>query len=224
MRRPLAIPVALVLLTLFGAPAAQADPLFFNIGTCHAGACGDFALSGGGSIEARMSVINETDLLITLTNALNADAPGDDPYLTNLGFEYGSLLSGLVFSSFTVLSGTVATPTFTVDSTLRTFHIDFGFGFSDDGSTSGRDNRFQAMDPNEVVQIVVGTTSNIDLAHFQLGIAKVAGAGVDGRSGAITLTGTPVSVPEPGSLMALLAGLGTLTAHRKLRRRRTETV
>ena|SRR5687768_3422443 len=210
--RPLVF-VALLGICLFASPA-QAVPIHFNIGSCVSGDCASYYESGGGSILAELDVINGTDLLITLTNGLNALAPNDDPYLTNLGFEYSGLLSGLTFNSFTVLSGIVAVPTFTVDSSIRSFFIDFGFGFSDDGRTIGRENRFQAMDPNEVVRIVVGTTSNINLSDFQSGIAKVAGTGTDGRGSAGVLVGRQApaaSVPEPTTLMVLgmgLAGFG----------------
>lgn len=204
----LVVPVALLTVILSAAPA-QAVPVNFNIGSCVSGDCDSYFASGGGSIFAELDVINGTDLLITLTNDLNSNAVNDDPYLTNLGFEYSGLLNGLTFNSFTVLSGIVATPTFTVDSSIRSFFIDFGFGFSDSGRTTDQQNRFQAMDPNEVVQIVLGTTSNINLSDFMLGVAKVAGTGLDGRGAAGVLTGRGsdvASVPEPASL--LLVGLG----------------
>ena len=186
---------------------AQAAPISFNLASCVNGDCGSFAQSGGGSILAELDIINGNDLLITLTNALNRSAVNDDPMLTNLGFEYGGLLSGLTFDRFTVLSGTVATPTFTVDTSIRSFFIDFGFGFSDAGRTSEREGRFQAMDPQEVVQIVVGTTGEIDLSAFTLGVAKIGGTGTDGRGEAATLIGDPIaSVPEPATLLLLIAG------------------
>jgi PEP-CTERM motif len=202
-RTALALPLLALLL---GASPVQAAPINFDISACVTGDCGAFSLSGGGSILATLDVINGNDLLITLTNDLNADATNDDPFLTNLGFEYGSILEGLSFDSFQVLSGTVSTPTFTVDSSIRTFFIDFGFAFSQDGRNP--QGRFQAMDPNEVVQIVVGTTGSVSLDAFTLGVAKVAGAGTNASSGPIVLVGDPVSaVPEPTSMMLMAMGL-----------------
>ena len=201
-------------LLMWTAPA-QALPISFNIGSCVNGDCASFEQSGGGAIIAELDVINGNDLLITLTNALNRTALNDDPMLTNLGFEYLGALSGLTFDSFTVLSGTVATPSFTVDTSIRSFFIDFGFGFSDAGRTTEREGRFQAMDPQEVVQIVIGTTGQIDLSEFTLGVAKIGGTGTDGRGEAATLIGDQVaSVPEPGSLLLMMVGaIGVL--HRR---------
>jgi hypothetical protein len=222
MRHRFVTPLIVAVVTLFAAPAAQALPIQFSIDNCASGDCVSYVASGQGAILASLDVINGNDLLITLTNALNEDADNDDPYLTSLGFEYGSLLSGLTFDSFRVLSGVVATPTFAINTSIRSFFIDFGFAFSDDLSTSGRDRRFQAMDPDEVVQIIVGTSGAVDLNQFVLGVAKVAGAGTNGRSSAIVLTGTPTtptSIPEPQSLLAVLVGFGAFTAHRRQRRR-----
>ena len=211
MVRRVASVSALLLGVLYSAPA-QANPLYFDVNACARGNCDAFAQSGGGSIFAELELVNGNDLLITLTNALNAEADNDDPYLTALGFEYGGLLSGLTFDSFTVLSGNVARPLFTVDSTIRSFFIDFGFGFS--GAQS--EGRFQAMDPNEVVQILIGTTGDVAMAQFNLAVAKLEGMGDGGASGSVVLTGTPqAAVPEPGSLMALMVGLGTLTVRRR---------
>jgi hypothetical protein len=201
-------PLALIVVGFLATPA-QAAPVYFNVGSCVTGDCNSYYASGGGSILAELDILNGTDLLITLTNDLNRNAVNDDPYLTNLGFDYSGILSGLTFDSFTVLSGIVGTPRFTVDSSIRSFFIDFGFGFSDSGRASEVQNRFQAMDPNEVVQIVVGTNSTINLADFTLAVAKVGGTGQDGRGSAAVLVGRGAdvaSVPEPTSL--LLVGLG----------------
>ena len=201
-------PLALIVFGFLATPA-QADPVYFNVGSCVTGDCSSFYDSGGGSIQVELDVLNGTDLLITLTNNLNRDALRDDPYLTNLGFDYSQILSGLTFDSFTVLSGIVGVPRFSVNSSIRSFFIDFGFGFSDSGRASEVQNRFQAMDPNEVVRIVVGTNSTINLADFTLAVAKVAGTGLDGRGSAAVLVGRSAdvaSVPEPTSL--LLVGLG----------------
>jgi hypothetical protein len=194
---------------MFAAPAAEAVPVHFNIGSCVSGDCDSYFASGGGSILAELDVINGTDLVITLTNALNSTAFNDDPFLTNLGFQYSGMISGLTFNSFTVLSGVVARPTFVVDSSIRSFTIDFGFGFSDAGRTINRDDRFQAANPDESLQIVLGTSSQINVDDFTLGIAKVGGTGNDARGSAGLLIGRPgdvASVPEPASL--LLVGLG----------------
>jgi hypothetical protein len=183
--------------------------VFFNVGSCVSGDCTSYYDSGGGSIQAELGVVNGNDLLITLTNNLNRDAFRDDPYLTNLGFDYSEVLSGLTFDSFQVLSGIVGVPRFTVDTSIRSFFIDFGFNFSDSGRASDVQNRFQAMDPNEVVQILVGTTGTINLAGFTSAVAKVGGTGLDGRGSAAVLVGRSAavaSVPEPASL--LLVGLG----------------
>ena len=206
---------ALALMCAFYAPEAQADPIFFNIANCVSGDCASFAASGGGSIVAEINVVNGSDLLITLTNNLHQGAANDDPLLTNLGFDYGGTLSGLTFDSFQVLSGVVATPTFTVDTTIRSFFIDFGFNFSQATRTSERAGQFGS---GEVVRILVGTNGLIDPSEFDLGIAKVGGTGANGVGGAAVLTGSPsASVPEPGSLMALMIGFGAFG----LRRRRT---
>jgi hypothetical protein len=205
--------LTLAAIVLF-APRAEAVPVYFSIDTCTVGDCAAFHQSGQGAIVAELDVINGNDLLITLTNGLNAYANGDDPHLTNIGFEYGSLLSGLTFDSFTVLSGTVARPTLTVDTSIRSFFIDFGFVFPDDRN---RDNWFQAANPNEIVQMVVGTTGDVDLSQFLLGVAKVGGAGEGGLSGAITLTGEPstyASVPEPTSLALVGVGFAALCVRR----------
>jgi hypothetical protein len=210
----LAIPGTLLALCLFASPV-QAVPIFFTIDNCALGDCSALEQSGGGAIVAQLDVINGNDLLITLTNSLNADAAGDDPHLTNIGFEYGSILDGLTFDSFTVLSGTVGVPSFTVDTSIRSFFIDFGFAFPDDRN---RENWFQAANPNESVQMVVGTTGDVDLSAFLLGIAKIGGAGTDGGSGSITLTGAPsqhASIPEPSSLA--LVGLGIAAFLRRSR-------
>ena len=217
MLRRFVAPAALLLLCVAYAPEAEAAPIFFNIANCASGDCTSLALSGGGSVNAEVEVINGNDLLITLSNNLNSAAPGDAPLVTSLGFEYGSFLSGLTFDAFTVLSGTVYRPTFTVDTSIRSFYIDFGFGFSDSGRASEIAGR---MDVGDVVQIAVGTNGDVDLSHFDLGVAKVGGTGVNGLGGGAVLTGRPghtASVPEPGSLMALMIGFGALT----LRRRRT---
>lgn len=209
----------LTLLLLFGAvlcaSPASADPIMFNIGSCTSGDCAAFNASGRGSILARVELVNQNDLLVTLTNDLNAAANGDDPYLASLGFDYSGLLSGLTFDSFSVISGQVARPTFSVDSSIRSFYIDFGFAFSQDGRYPGVDGRFQAMDPNEVVQMIIGTTGEADLSQFQLGIAKVGGAGDGGTANAIVLTGTPVRVPEASSLLFSVIGFGALALPRR---------
>jgi hypothetical protein len=213
MFRRLAIPAALFLFASF-APPAEAVPLYFDIGNCVQGDCAAFAQSGRGSIFAELDVVDGNNLLITLTNALNANATNDDPFLTALGFEYAGVLSGLTFDRFTVLSGNVAEPVFSVNSSIRTFFIDFGFGFSHTA-----DGRFQAMDPNEVVQILVGTTGDVSTSQFNLGVAKLAGVGDGGAGGSVVLNGTPspISVPEPGSWLAVMVGLGTVTIRRKWR-------
>ena len=206
---------ALILVCAFYAPEAQADPIFFNIANCVSGDCASLASSGGGSIVAEINVVNGNDLLITLTNNLNQGAANDDPLLTNLGFDYGGALSGLTFDHFQVLSGVVATPTFTVDTTIRSFFIDFGFNFSQATRTSERAGRFGA---GETVQILVGTTGLVDPSEFDLGIAKVGGTGVNGVGGAAVLNGSPsASVPEPGSLMALMIGFGAFGLRRRRR-------
>lgn len=208
-----ALPAILLGTLLFASPA-QAVPVYFTIDHCALGNCSAFDSSGRGGILASLDVINGNDLLITLTNALNMDADGDDPHLTHLGFQYGSLLEGLTFDSFEVLSGTVARPTFSVDSTIRAFTIDFGFAFPD---SPNRSDWFQAANPHESVQMVVGTTGDVDLNQFLLGIAKIGGAGANGLSGSITLTGTPSqthSIPEPGSLALVGLGMATFWARR----------
>lgn len=209
LRRFLLMPAAFCLVALC-TTRAQAAPLFFNIQDCSFGDCSAFAQSGGGSIFASLDVVNGNDLLITLTNALRADALNDDPYLTALGFQYDGVLTDLRFESFTVLSGTVAKPAFSVDSSIRSFFIDFGFGFSDTA-----DGRFQAMDPNEAVRILLTTTGDVDVSQFTQGVAKVAGGGDNGAGGSFVLTGGPTPVPEPGSLMALMVGFGVLSIRRK---------
>jgi hypothetical protein len=210
--------VTAVVAVMATANQTHAAPIYFDIASCASGDCPAFAQSGGGSINVQMDVVDDTNLLITLTNRLNADAVNDDPYLTNLGFEYTGLLSGLAFESFTVIQGNVVAPTLTVDSSIRSFFIDFGFAFPYLGRATERDGRFQAMDPNEIVQIALRTTSVIDASQFTEGVAKVAGAGTDGLSNAIVLTGAPsqtASVPEPGTLGALIVGLATFSLRRR---------
>ena len=207
--------VALVLACAAYAPEAQAEPIFFNIANCVSGDCGSFSLSGGGSVDAVVDVINGNELLITFANNLNADAPGDSPIVTSLGFDYGSTLTGLSFDSFQVLAGTVTTPTFKIDTAIKAFYIDFGFFFADSAKASEIAGR---MDIGDVVQMVIGTTGLIDISLFDLGVAKVGAIGVDGRGGGAVLTGNPSStatVPEPGSLMALIVGFGAITLRRR---------
>jgi hypothetical protein len=212
--------VALALACVAYAPEAQAEPIFFNIANCVSGDCGNFSLSGGGSVNAIVEVVNGNDLLITFANNLNDDAPGDRPIVTSLGFDYGSVLEGLTFDGFTVLAGTVYTPTFKVNTAIKSFYIDFGFLFSDSARSSEIAGR---MDIGDVVQMLIGTTGAIDVSRFDLGVAKVGALGVDGRSGGAVLTGSPsltATVPEPGSLVALMVGFGALG----LRRRRAAGV
>jgi hypothetical protein len=112
------------------------------------------------------------------------------------------------------LAGTVAAPTFTVDTSIRSFFIDFGFNFSQATRTSERPGRFAS---GETVQIRVGTSGPVDPSAFTLGIAKVAGTGLNGLGGAAILTGRPghtASVPEPGSLLAVVLGLGVFGVRR----------
>jgi hypothetical protein len=201
--------------SLLGAPSAEALPVSFTIGHCVSGDCAAFDVSNRGSIDATIEQVNGNDLLITVENNLNADAVGDEPFLAYFGFQYGGLLSGLTLDNFTVLSGIVGTPTFLIDSSISAFAIDFGFAFSQ-GRGALRDGRFQANDPNELVQILVGTTGTVDLDNFSRGFAKIGGAGDNGASGAIVLTGgRTATVPEPGSLMLLLIGAGIESARRR---------
>jgi len=212
MVRRIAISGVLFLLVMCAAPA-QADPIHFNISTCAQGDCAAYQQSGGGSVDALLSVVNGTDLLITLTNRLSAAAANDDPFLTNLGFVYSGVLAGLAFDSFTVLNGTVYTPTFSVDTAVRTFFLDFGFAFSQLSNGTHGAGRFQSGDS---VQILVGTNGLVDADEFTMGVAKLAGAGSDGRSGGIMLTGTATaSVPEPATLLTIAMGLGAAAFRRR---------
>ena len=62
----------------------------------------------------------------------------------------------------------------------------------------------------------MGTNGLIDPSEFDLGIAKVGGTGANGVGGAAVLTGSPsASVPEPGSLMALMIGFGAFGLRRR---------
>jgi hypothetical protein len=212
MVRRIAISGVLCLLVMCAAPV-QADPIHFDISTCAQGDCAAYQQSGGGSVDALLEVVNGTDLLITLTNRLNSSATNDDPFLTNLGFTYSGVLAGLTFDSFTVLNGIVYTPTFSVDTTVRTFFLDFGFLFSQVSNGTHGAGRFQSGDS---VRILVGTSGLVDADEFTMGVAKLAGAGTDGRSGGIMLTGTATaSVPEPGTLLAMAMGLGVAAIRRR---------
>ena len=207
--------VVLVLICAFYAPEAQAEPIYFNIANCVSGDCGSFSLSGGGSVDAMVEVVNGNDLLITFANNLNSDASGDSPIVTSLGFDYGSTLEGLTFDGFAVIAGTVYRPTFSVDTAIKSFYIDFGFLFSDSTRTSQIAGR---MDVGDVVQMLIGTTGSIDITRFDLGVAKVGATGLNGLGGGAVLTGAPSTtarVPEPGSLMALMVGFGALTLRRR---------
>jgi hypothetical protein len=107
-----------------------------------------------------------------------------------------------------------------VDTAIKAFFIDFGFAFSSSDSNATRQGRFQASDPDEVIQILVGTTGNVELHRFHRGVAKVGGTGDGGVSGGAVIVGTnTASVPEPGTLASLLVGVAAVGLRRRVRSR-----
>jgi PEP-CTERM motif len=201
---PLLVAAACVLLQ---ANAAQAIP--FSLSTCVTGDCAALDLSGGGTIEATLDIVNSNDLLITLTNSLNSDADGDAPFVQRLGFIYDGSLAGVTIGSVTVLSGTVSQPSLTLNQNLTSFNVDFGFNFENNNGPG----RFQALNPDEVIQILVTTTGVVDPSLFTNAVAQIGGIGPDGDYSA-----TISAVPEPTTLALMsVAGFGAFL----LRRRRS---
>lgn len=195
---------AFLIIGFFLVMPISSHAISFSLNTCGTEDC----QYSGGSVDATIDLNADGQIVLHIENNIIIGAVGEDPYVNELGFEYDGELNDLDMISFDG-HGNVSAPSFYTSGSVTKFNVDFGFDYQTANNDPGR---FQV---GEYVDIVLGTTSNVNLDSFLLAAAHIGTVGADGEY-SVTLTGSAAPVPEPATLLLVGAGiLGIGVANRK---------